>query len=33
MDAIALDAWVRLVGSGYQRIVAIVAGRMMPKSS
>lgn len=31
-DAKFLDAWVRLVGSGYQRILATVAGRMMPKS-
>jgi NAD(P)-dependent dehydrogenase (short-subunit alcohol dehydrogenase family) len=31
-DAKLLDAWVRLVGSGYQRIVAEIAGRVMPKS-
>ena len=30
-DAQLLDAWVRLVGSGYQRIVADIAGRVMPK--
>ncbi|MFD4291972.1 SDR family NAD(P)-dependent oxidoreductase [Rhodococcus sp. NPDC058505] len=30
-DAKLLDAWVRLVGSSYQRIVAEVAGRVMPK--
>lgn len=32
-DAKLLDAWVRLVGSGYQRVVAIVAGRALPKSN
>ncbi|MGC0363022.1 NAD(P)-dependent dehydrogenase (short-subunit alcohol dehydrogenase family) [Rhodococcus sp. 27YEA15] len=32
LDAKALDLWVRLVGSGYQRITAIVAGRILPKS-
>ncbi|MFC4605676.1 SDR family NAD(P)-dependent oxidoreductase [Rhodococcus kronopolitis] len=32
-DAKFLDAWVRLVGSGYQRVVAIIAGRVMPKSN
>ncbi|SEL86963.1 SDR family NAD(P)-dependent oxidoreductase [Rhodococcus maanshanensis] len=30
-DAKFLDAWVRLVGSGYQRVVAEIAGRVMPK--
>jgi len=30
-DARALDALVRLTGSGYQRIVATVAGRMLPR--
>ncbi|SDE39782.1 SDR family NAD(P)-dependent oxidoreductase [Rhodococcus tukisamuensis] len=33
LDAKALDGWVRLVGPGYQRIVAILAARVMPKSS
>lgn len=33
LDAKALDGWVRLVGPGYQRIVAILASRVMPKSS
>ena len=32
-DAKALDALVRLTGSGYQRIVATVARRIMPKST
>lgn len=32
LDAKALDGWVRLVGPGYQRVVAILAGRVMPKS-
>lgn len=31
-DAKFLDAWVRLVGSGYQRVVAMVVARAMPKS-
>ncbi|MFD4182211.1 SDR family NAD(P)-dependent oxidoreductase [Rhodococcus sp. NPDC058514] len=31
-DAKFLDAWVRLVGSGYQRITAEIAGRVMPKA-
>ncbi|MFC9786203.1 SDR family NAD(P)-dependent oxidoreductase [Rhodococcus sp. NPDC127528] len=31
-DAKLLDAWVRLVGSSYQRIVAELAGRVLPKS-
>ncbi|MFI6429927.1 SDR family NAD(P)-dependent oxidoreductase [Rhodococcus oryzae] len=30
-DAKFLDAWVRLVGSSYQRVVAEIAGRVMPK--
>ncbi|MGW0172455.1 SDR family NAD(P)-dependent oxidoreductase [Rhodococcus sp. NPDC003322] len=30
-DAKLLDGWVRLVGSGYQRIVAEIAGRVVPK--
>ncbi|WP_138997746.1 SDR family NAD(P)-dependent oxidoreductase [Rhodococcus zopfii] len=30
-DAKLLDAWVRLVGPSYQRVVAIIAGRVMPK--
>jgi len=30
-DARALDALVRLTGSGYQRVVATVAGRMLPR--
>ncbi|MFZ2526244.1 MAG: SDR family NAD(P)-dependent oxidoreductase [Rhodococcus sp. (in: high G+C Gram-positive bacteria)] len=30
-DAKLLDAWVRLVGSSYQRVVAIIAGRVIPK--
>ncbi|MFD1811586.1 SDR family NAD(P)-dependent oxidoreductase [Rhodococcus gannanensis] len=30
-DAKLLDAWVRLVGSGYQRVVAEIAGRVLPK--
>jgi len=30
-DARALDALVRLTGSGYQRMVATVAGRMLPR--
>lgn len=32
-DAKALDALVRLTGSGYQRVVATVARRIMPKST
>ena len=31
-DARALDLLVRLTGSGYQRVVARVAGRMLPKT-
>lgn len=31
-DATLLDLWVRLVGSGYQRIVATIAGRVLPTS-
>ncbi|EOM77375.1 SDR family oxidoreductase [Rhodococcus rhodnii] len=31
-DARFLDAWVRLVGSSYQRVVATVVPRFMPKS-
>jgi len=30
-DAKFLDAWVRLVGSSYQRVVAEIASRVMPK--
>ncbi|MFD6893376.1 SDR family NAD(P)-dependent oxidoreductase [Rhodococcus sp. NPDC060086] len=30
-DAKLLDGWVRLVGPSYQRVVALVAGRIMPK--
>jgi len=30
-DARSLDALVRLTGSGYQRVVATVAGRMLPR--
>ncbi|MFG1784343.1 SDR family NAD(P)-dependent oxidoreductase [Rhodococcus oryzae] len=30
-DAKFLDAWVRLVGSSYQRVVAEIAGRVVPK--
>lgn len=30
-DAKLLDAWVRLVGPSYQRVVAIIAGRVLPK--
>ncbi|MFF0815450.1 SDR family NAD(P)-dependent oxidoreductase [Rhodococcus sp. NPDC003318] len=29
-DAKLLDAWVRVTGSGYQRIVAEIAGRVLP---
>jgi hypothetical protein len=29
-DAKALDIWVRLVGSRYQRVVARIAGRVAP---
>ena len=32
-DAKFLDAWVRLVGPSYQRVVALVAGRVIPKSN
>ncbi|MDI9975306.1 SDR family NAD(P)-dependent oxidoreductase [Rhodococcus sp. IEGM 1307] len=32
-DAKFLDAWVRLVGPSYQRVVALVAGRVLPKSN
>ncbi|WAM16278.1 SDR family NAD(P)-dependent oxidoreductase [Rhodococcus sp. JS3073] len=32
-DAKFLDAWVRLVGPSYQRVVAFVAGRVLPKSN
>ncbi|ANS26998.1 Putative oxidoreductase SadH [Rhodococcus opacus] len=32
-DAKFLDAWVRLVGPSYQRVVATVAGRVLPKSN
>jgi NADP-dependent 3-hydroxy acid dehydrogenase YdfG len=32
-DAKALDLLVRLTGSGYQRIVALSTGRMMPRKS
>ncbi|MFC9832489.1 SDR family NAD(P)-dependent oxidoreductase [Rhodococcus sp. NPDC127530] len=32
-DAKFLDAWVRLAGPSYQRVVAIVAGRVLPKSN
>ncbi|TJZ77199.1 SDR family NAD(P)-dependent oxidoreductase [Rhodococcus oryzae] len=32
-DAKFLDAWVRLVGSSYQRVVAEIAGRVMPKGN
>ncbi|CAM2798562.1 SDR family oxidoreductase [Prescottella defluvii] len=31
-DAKLLDAWVRLVGPSYQRVVATVTSRMLPKS-
>lgn len=31
-DARALGGFVRLTGSGYQRVFAAVAGRVMPKS-
>ncbi|TQF65559.1 SDR family NAD(P)-dependent oxidoreductase [Rhodococcus spelaei] len=31
LDAKFLDAWVRLVGSSYQRVVAEIAGRVLPK--
>lgn len=31
-DAKLLDGWVRLVGPSYQRVVALVAGRIMPKN-
>ncbi|MCQ4119802.1 SDR family NAD(P)-dependent oxidoreductase [Rhodococcus tibetensis] len=30
-DAKFLDAWVRVVGPSYQRVVAAVAGRVLPK--
>jgi len=30
-DAKLLDAWVRLVGPSYQRIVAFVTARVLPK--
>lgn len=30
-DAKLLDAWVRLVGSSYQRVVATIAARVIPK--
>ncbi|EKT84055.1 short chain dehydrogenase [Rhodococcus opacus M213] len=32
-DAKFLDAWVRIVGPSYQRVVALVAGRVLPKSN
>ncbi|MFM1723721.1 SDR family NAD(P)-dependent oxidoreductase [Rhodococcus sp. PAM 2766] len=32
-DAKFLDAWVRIVGPSYQRVVAIVTSRVMPKSA
>lgn len=32
-DAKFLDAWVRVVGPSYQRVVAIVTSRVMPKSA
>ncbi|RVW10407.1 SDR family NAD(P)-dependent oxidoreductase [Prescottella agglutinans] len=32
-DAKFLDAWVRIVGPSYQRVVATVTSRVMPKSS
>ncbi|MFD6881162.1 SDR family NAD(P)-dependent oxidoreductase [Rhodococcus sp. NPDC060084] len=31
-DAKLLDGWVRIVGPSYQRVVATVAGRIMPKN-
>ncbi|NKS62574.1 SDR family NAD(P)-dependent oxidoreductase [Rhodococcus hoagii] len=31
-DAKFLDAWVRIVGPSYQRVVAMVTSRVMPKS-
>ncbi|QBJ97809.1 SDR family NAD(P)-dependent oxidoreductase [Rhodococcus sp. ABRD24] len=31
-DAKLLDAWVRIIGPGYQRVVAMVTSRMLPKS-
>ncbi|MEE2034177.1 SDR family NAD(P)-dependent oxidoreductase [Rhodococcus chondri] len=30
-DAKLLDAWVRVIGPSYQRVVATIAGRIMPK--
>ena len=32
-DAKFLDAWVRIVGPSYQRVVAMVTARMLPKSN
>jgi NAD(P)-dependent dehydrogenase (short-subunit alcohol dehydrogenase family) len=32
-DAKFLDAWVRVVGPSYQRVVALIAGRVLPKSN
>ncbi|MBC2643232.1 MULTISPECIES: SDR family oxidoreductase [unclassified Rhodococcus (in: high G+C Gram-positive bacteria)] len=32
-DAKFLDAWVRIVGPSYQRVVAVIAGRILPKSN
>ncbi|MDH6282963.1 SDR family NAD(P)-dependent oxidoreductase [Prescottella agglutinans] len=32
-DAKFLDAWVRIVGPSYQRVVATVTARMLPKSN
>jgi NADP-dependent 3-hydroxy acid dehydrogenase YdfG len=32
-DAKFLDAWVRIVGPSYQRVVAVIAGRVLPKSN
>lgn len=32
-DAKFLDAWVRIVGPSYQRVVAMVTSRVMPKSN